>query len=111
MVGVGLLRLVIGFGFTGYLLPWDQKAYWATAVGTNIAGQTPVLGPYIAKILKGGSDMGPTTLTRFYALHVLVLPALALAAIGVHLFLVVWHGISEPPSRRKPAPAAPEVKP
>ncbi|MBI5630718.1 MAG: cytochrome b N-terminal domain-containing protein [Elusimicrobia bacterium] len=100
MVGVALLLIVIGLGFTGYLLPWDQKAYWATAVGTNIAGQTPVLGPYVAKILKGGSEMGAATMTRFYALHVLVLPALALGLIAVHLFLVVWHGISEPPSRK-----------
>lgn len=99
MAGVLLLLIVMGFGFTGYLLPWDQKAYWATAVGTNIAGQTPVLGPYIARILRGGADMGPATLTRFYALHVLLLPGAALALIGAHLFLVVWHGISEPPLR------------
>ncbi len=99
MVGVGLFLLVLGFSFTGYLLPWDQKAYWATVVGGNIAGQVPVLGPYISKILLGGSDMGAATLTRFYAIHVLVLPALAVGAVGVHLFLVVWNGISEPPKR------------
>jgi quinol-cytochrome oxidoreductase complex cytochrome b subunit len=101
MVGVLLFLIVIGFGFTGYLLPWDQKAYWATAVGTNIAGQTPIVGPMVAKILKGGPDMGAATLTRFYALHVLVLPAIIGLLLAVHLFLVVWHGISEPPTRVK----------
>ncbi|MDE2039782.1 MAG: cytochrome b N-terminal domain-containing protein [Elusimicrobia bacterium] len=101
MVGVVLLLVVIGFGFTGYLLPWDQKAYWATMVGTNIAGQTPFVGPLVSKILKGGGEMGASTLTRFYALHVLVLPAVVLLLIGIHLFLVVWHGISEPPERAR----------
>lgn len=104
MVGVVLLLLVIGFGFTGYLLPWDQKAYWATMVGANIAGQTPVVGGMVAKVLVGGTDMGAATLTRFYALHVLVLPALILLALGVHLFLVVWHGISEAPTRAPKTP-------
>jgi quinol-cytochrome oxidoreductase complex cytochrome b subunit len=99
MVGVVLLLLVIGFGFTGYLLPWDQKAYWATAVGTNIAGQTPFIGPMVSKVLKGSSEMGAATLPRFYALHVLVLPGLMLLGLGAHLFLVIWHGISEPPER------------
>ncbi len=103
MVGIALLGVVIGFGFTGYLLPWDQKAYWATMVGTNIAGQTPFVGPIISKILKGGVDMGAATLTRFYAIHVLILPAIIGILIGAHLFLVVWHGISEPPQRAKPS--------
>jgi quinol-cytochrome oxidoreductase complex cytochrome b subunit len=101
IAGVGLLLVVVLFGFTGYLLPWDQKAYWATTVGTNIAGQTPLVGPLVAKVLKGGPEMGATTLSRFYALHVLVLPAVLLILLGVHLFLVVWHGISEPPERRR----------
>ena len=101
LVGIVLFLLVMGFSFTGYLLPWDQKAYWATTVGTNIAGQTPVLGPYVAKVLKGGNDLGATTLTRFYALLVLVLPMVIGLFILIHLFLVVWHGISEPPTRKK----------
>lgn len=104
MVGVVLLLLVIGLGFTGYLLPWDQKAYWATMVGTNIAAQTPVIGGMVAKVLKGGTDMGAATLTRFYALHVLILPALIVLTMGVHLFLVVWHGISEAPERASKNP-------
>ncbi len=107
MAGVLLFLLVLGFSFTGYLLPWDQKAYWATVVGGNIAGQVPLLGPYISKILLGGEDMGAATLTRFYAIHVLVLPALTAAGIGAHLFLVVWHGISEPPQRAREKEDAP----
>lgn len=100
MVGVSLLLLVLGFSFTGYLLPWDQKAYFATAVGTNIAGTTPVLGGFISAVLKGGQELGAATLSRFYALHVLVLPAVTAGALVLHLFLVIWHGISEPPQRR-----------
>ncbi|MCX5790464.1 MAG: cytochrome b N-terminal domain-containing protein [Elusimicrobia bacterium] len=101
IVGVTLFTLVMGFSFTGYLLPWDQKAYWATMVGTSIAGQTPVIGPYMSKVLLGGAEMGAATMTRFYALHVLVLPMVTAAALGAHLFLVVWHGISEPPRRKE----------
>lgn len=99
LAGVALFLLILGLSFTGYLLPWDQKAYWATVVGTNIAGQVPVLGPSIAGILRGGADMGPATLTRFYAMHVIILPVLTVSLIAVHLFLVIWHGISEPPRR------------
>jgi ubiquinol-cytochrome c reductase cytochrome b subunit len=98
-VGLLLFLLVMGFSFTGYLLPWDQKAYWATTVGTHIAGQTPVLGSALSRLMIGGDEMGAATLTRFYAIHVLVLPALAALFILIHLFLVVWHGISEAPSR------------
>ena len=101
IIGVVLLLVVMAFSFTGYLLPWDQKAYWATVVGANIAGQTPLVGSYISKILKGGNEMGVGTLTRFYALHVLVLPIVTALLIGIHLFLVVWHGISEPPEKTK----------
>jgi ubiquinol-cytochrome c reductase cytochrome b subunit len=97
--GVALLLVVVGFGFTGYLLPWDQKAYWATMVGSKIAGQTPLIGAYVGKIMKGGEDLGALTLTRFYALHMLVLPAALLGMVAVHLFLVVWHGISANPRR------------
>jgi quinol-cytochrome oxidoreductase complex cytochrome b subunit len=99
LVGLVLFLLVMGFSFTGYLLPWDQKAYWATMVGTNIAGQTPVVGNQIARVLMGAEELGAATLTRFYALHTLVLPILAALFVLAHLFLVVWHGISEPPRR------------
>ena len=97
ITGVALLLVVIGLGFTGYLLPWDQKAYWATMVGSKIASTTPVLGALMGKILKGGEELGAVTLTRFYAIHVLVLPGIFLVLVAVHLFLVVWHGISAPP--------------
>ena len=101
VVGMGLFLLVMGFSFTGYLLPWDQKAYWATMVGTNIARQTPVVGASVGLVMQGGEELGAATLSRFYALHVLLLPALTALLIGVHLFLVVWHGISEPPERER----------
>jgi len=100
VVGIVLFLLVMGFGFTGYLLPWDQKAYWATQVGVHIAGQVPIAGPYITKVMQGGDQLGVLTLSRFYAFHVLLLPAITILFIGAHLFLVVWHGISEPPERK-----------
>jgi len=96
-VGIFLLLLTMGFGFTGYLLPWDEKAYWATTVGTNMAGTVPLVGGYLLILLRGGADLGAVTLARFYALHVLLLPVLTVGLIGVHLFLVVKQGISAPP--------------
>ncbi len=99
IVGVFLLLLTMGFGFTGYLLPWDEKAYWATTVGTNMAGTVPVIGGYLLKLLRGGSELGAVTLTRFYAFHVLLLPALSGALVAAHLYLVVKQGISAPPER------------
>ena len=77
LLGVVLLVLVLGFGFTGYLLPWDQKAYWATQVGTNIAGTTPVIGEPLVTAAARRSQLGAATLARFYALHVLLLPIAA----------------------------------
>jgi ubiquinol-cytochrome c reductase cytochrome b subunit len=94
MVGVGLFLLVMGMGFTGYLLPWDQKAYWATAVGTNIPGTVPVVGEFIVHLLRAGSKLGAATLTRFYAVHVLLLPLLIGLLVLVHLALVVRNGIA-----------------
>ncbi len=99
VTGVFLFLIVMLFGFTGYLLPWNQKAYWATVVGTNIAGSTPYIGEYIVRFFRGGSEVGPQTLTRFYAMHVLMLPAALLSLIAVHLFMVVRQGISAPPKR------------
>ncbi len=94
LLGVALLFIVLGFGFTGYLLPWDQKAYWATAVGTNIAGTTPIIGGMLVSLLRGGSQQGAATLTRFYSLHVLLLPILLGLIVGVHLFLVIRQGVA-----------------
>jgi ubiquinol-cytochrome c reductase cytochrome b subunit len=102
LTGVLLFFFVIGFGFTGYLLPWDQKAYWATTVGAHMVEQVPGIGGELAKIMKGGQDLGAITLARFYAIHVLVFPALTLLFMGIHLFLVVWHGISAPPEKGFP---------
>ena len=97
--GVILLLVVIGFGFTGYLLPWDQKAFWATTVGTQIAGTPPLIGDYLLRIIRGGSEISAITLVRFFGTHVWVLPALLLLLIGIHLFLVIRNGISAVPKK------------
>lgn len=94
VVGVLLFLVTLGFGFTGYLLPWDEKAYWATVVGVEIAGTAPVLGDVVAKVLRGGAEVGAVTLSRFYALHTIWLPWLAFGLVGVHLFLVRYYGSS-----------------
>jgi quinol-cytochrome oxidoreductase complex cytochrome b subunit len=103
VVGVFLLLLVLGSGFTGYLLPWDQKAYWATTVGTRIAGAIPLIGGFLRKSLLGGPEIGADTLTRFYAFHMLVLPILIALLTGIHLFMVIRQGISAPPERKGPS--------
>ncbi len=95
--GVFLLLIVLGFGFTGYLLPWDEKAYWATVVGVEIASTAPLLGDFVAKVLRGGSEIGAVTLSRFYALHTIWLPWLAFGLVGVHLFFVRYYGSSGTP--------------
>jgi len=92
--GVILLLVVVGFGFTGYLLPWDQKAYWATTVGTRIAGTPPVIGDTILRIIRGGEGLSAVTLARFFGVHIWVLPATLLMLIGIHLYLVIRNGIS-----------------
>ena len=99
LTGVVLLLIVVGFGFTGYLLPWDQKAYWATTVGTRIAGVAPVLGPWILRIMRGGEDLSAVTLARFFGVHVWVLPASLLTLLLVHLYLVIRIGISAVPAK------------
>ena len=99
IVGVFLLVLVLLFSFTGYLLPWNQQAYWATVVGTDITKEAPLIGPALMRLLCGASQVGATTLTRFFALHVLVFPALLAALIAVHLFMVVGQGVSALPAR------------
>jgi len=97
--GVILLVVVIGFGFTGYLLPWDQKAFWATTVGTRIAGVTPVVGDVLMRLLRGGEELSAVTLARFYGIHVWVLPASLLLLIAFHMYLVIRIGISAVPKR------------
>ncbi len=95
--GAGLLGLALGFGFSGYLLPWNTISYFATKVATDLAASLPVAGPAVAELLVGGDTVGSATLSRFFALHVAVLPALALALLGAHLGLIQKHGISTPP--------------
>lgn len=96
--GLALLGLVLAFALTGYLLPWDQTGYWATKVATSIAGTVPLLGPSIQQIAQGGNDYGNLTLTRFYALHVVVLPGLTMGLIGAHIALFRKHGVTPPAS-------------
>jgi ubiquinol-cytochrome c reductase cytochrome b subunit len=96
-IGVVLLLLTLGFGFTGYLLPWDEKAYWATTVGTNIMGLAPGVGGFLLRVVRGGGEVGALTLARFFATHTLLLPALTVGAVVAHLYLVIRHGISAPP--------------
>lgn len=99
ITGVLLLLVVVGFGFTGYLLPWDQKAYWATTVGTRIAGTPPVVGDYLLRIMRGGSDLSAVTLARFFGTHVWVLPAALALLVGIHLYLIIKIGISAVPKK------------
>jgi quinol-cytochrome oxidoreductase complex cytochrome b subunit len=96
---VGVLLLVLGMleGFTGYLLPWDQTAYWATVVGINLNATAPFAGPFLAQFLQGGLDINPDTLPKFYALHMLLIPGGIFALIGLHLYLVVRLGVTSPP--------------
>jgi cytochrome b6 len=96
--GIGLLGLALALGFTGYLLPWNELAFFATRVGTEIPGVFPVVGPFLRELGRGGEDVTGATLTRFYALHVWVLPGIALAIAGFHVLLVQRHGMSVPPS-------------
>jgi quinol-cytochrome oxidoreductase complex cytochrome b subunit len=95
--GVALLAIALGFGFTGYLLPWNELAYFATKVGTEITGAIPVVGRFFVRLLRGGDEVTGATLTRFYGIHVAVLPALVTLILGLHLYLVQKHGMSVPP--------------
>jgi cytochrome b6 len=98
MSGFALLVLAMGFGFSGYLLPWNRLAYFATRVGTDIAGSVPVAGEFLLRFLRGGDHVTGGTLSRFYGWHVAILPAIATALLGLHLLLVQRHGMSVPPS-------------
>jgi ubiquinol-cytochrome c reductase cytochrome b subunit len=102
MAGVILLLLTMAFGLTGYLLPWDNRAYWGTVVTTQIAAQAPVIGPYLQRLLGSDSGVGVMTFARFYAAHVLLLPQIMLLSIVLHVYLVRKHGV---------APAAEEIAP
>jgi quinol-cytochrome oxidoreductase complex cytochrome b subunit len=99
LTGVVLLLATIGMGFTGYLLPWNQKAYWATTVGTSIVGTVPFAGDFLLRVLRGGSDLSAVTLARFFSVHIWWLPAIIAAMIGVHMYLIIRIGISHVPSK------------
>ena len=99
LTGVVLLLTTLGMGFTGYLLPWNQKAYWATTVGTSIAGTVPFIGEWILKVLRGGTDLSAVTLMRFYSVHIWWLPATIVAIISIHMYMVVRLGVAGPPAK------------
>jgi ubiquinol-cytochrome c reductase cytochrome b subunit len=109
ITGVVLLLLILAFALTGYLLPWDQKAYWATTVTINIARSTPVFGEQIAGIMRGGAELGALTLLRWYAAHVFLLPAALIGFVVAHIYLMRRHGISGPvtPVEGQPKPFYP----
>jgi quinol-cytochrome oxidoreductase complex cytochrome b subunit len=97
VIGVVLLILTFVMGLTGYLLPFDQRSFWATEVANNITATGPIVGPYLADFLRGGAEFGAITLSRFYAIHMLLVPGLIIALIGAHLYLVVKQGTTAPP--------------
>jgi quinol-cytochrome oxidoreductase complex cytochrome b subunit len=113
VVGIGLLGLTIVFGFTGYLLPWDQRAYWATVVGTEIAGGVPIIGDTLLVLLRGGADVTEATLSRFFGIHVLVVPLALGMIVVVHLVFVHQQGLASPkvPDPRPPAVPTGRTKP
>jgi quinol-cytochrome oxidoreductase complex cytochrome b subunit len=96
MAGMGLLFVTLGFGFTGYLLPWDQRAYWATTVGTEIAAAVPLIGVNIRDFMRGGADVSALTLSRFLGVHMLILPAALIGLLLVHLFIIHQQGLADP---------------
>jgi menaquinol-cytochrome c reductase cytochrome b subunit len=97
ITGVLILATGMLMGFTGYLLPWDQTAYWATAVGINLNGTAPFAGPWLAQFLAGGPEIGTNTITTFYAMHMLLIPGALIALIVVHIYLVTRLGVQSPP--------------
>ena len=97
MIGVVLLLLTLAYGLTGYLLPWDNRAYWGTVVTTQIMAQAPVLGRYLTQLLGGEGAVGVVTFARFYGLHVMLLPPVTAFLIGIHVYLVRKHGVAPVP--------------
>jgi menaquinol-cytochrome c reductase cytochrome b subunit len=97
LIGAAILLLAMLEGFTGYLLPWDQTAYWATVVGININANAPIAGPFLGDFLRGGQEIGSDTLARFYSLHMLLIPGALIGLITLHLYLVIRLGVTPPP--------------
>jgi cytochrome b6 len=104
--GFVLLVLALGFGFSGYLLPWNELAFFATRVGTDIAGSVPLMGEFVVRFLRGGDHVTGGTLSRFYGWHVAILPAISTVLLGLHLLLVQRHGMSVPPRVEREGGAA-----
>jgi menaquinol-cytochrome c reductase cytochrome b subunit len=111
IVGVLLLATGLFEGLTGYLLPFDQTAYWATVVAVNINGTAPFVGPYLATVLRGGAEVGPDTLSRFYSIHMLLVPGALIGLIGLHLYLIVRLGVTSPPWSKEAAGGEPDDEP
>jgi quinol-cytochrome oxidoreductase complex cytochrome b subunit len=107
--GVLIFAMVMGMGFTGYLLVWDQRAYWATVVGININGSAPFLGPYIAEFFRGGSEYTGHILPRFYSIHMLQIPAALAGLIGLHMYLVTRIGVTPAPWKKEDPANDPEA--
>lgn len=97
VTGVILLLATLGMGFTGYLLPMNQRAYWATTVGTEIAATVPFIGTFIMRVLRGGTDISAVTLARFFSAHIWILPAVLVLTLSIHMYLIVRLGISSIP--------------
>jgi menaquinol-cytochrome c reductase cytochrome b subunit len=97
LIGVILLTLALAEGLTGYLLPWDQTAYWATVVAININANAPIVGPFLGDFLRGGTEIGENTLSIFYSLHMLVIPGGLIGLITLHVYLVIRLGVTPPP--------------
>src|SRR5438874_7830989 len=110
LVGCILFALMLGMAFTGYLLPWDQKAYFATTVGTNIFSEVPVIGNGLKRLLRGGTEMGTLTLSRFFVLHVFLIPALIFFFVAQHLYLFRKAGAAGPASANPVDPRLPTEK-
>ena len=109
VIGVLLFAVVAGFGFTGYLLPWDQMAYWATVVATEAPATIPLAGPLIKEFMVGGVEVADGTIGRFYVLHVIVLPLALFGLVGLHLFLIRYQGVSSLRRIDEPELTSPEL--
>jgi quinol-cytochrome oxidoreductase complex cytochrome b subunit len=110
MVGVGLFLTVMGFALTGYLLPWDELAFWGTVVATDATKELPLLGDYLLKFMRGGDTVSDLTLSRFFALHVSLLPMALFGLIALHMFLIRYHHISPLTRTDEPEPKPEEIR-